>query len=321
MFTKLLVPLDRSRLAEQAIEQAAVIARASRAEIDLVLVHQPFPFAKLGDTPWNPDVWKEEQRYVESIARELSSSVGVTHAVLKGETIEMICRRIEDVQADLVVMTSHGRTGFSRAWLGSVADAVLRYSTVPVLMLRPAEGDARWAPPRLFERILVPVDDSSLSATVLPAVAALAKCGSAHVTMLRVAEPPLMTARIPGIPYTYVPQPIDESTMTRLAEEARVQLSKVARQFYNDTGVEAETHVVVDSAIASTIVDFARANAIDLIAMSTHGRGLSRLLLGSVADKVLRGSGVPMLLFRPFDVQMNVQTIKTLAETPAFTPA
>ena len=130
-----------------------------------------------------------------------------------------------------------------------------------------------------------------------------------------------MTARIPGIPYTYVPQPIDESSITRLAEEARAQLSKVAKRFHDETGIEPETHVVVESAIASAIVDFARANKIDLIAMSTHGRGLSRLLLGSVADKVLRGSGVPMLLFRPFDVQMDVQTLRTLAEAPAFTPA
>lgn len=321
MFTKLLVPLDRSPLAEQATGQAAVIARAARAEIDLVLVHQPFPFARASNAPWNPEVWNEERRYVESVARELSSSVGVTHAVLKGETIEMICQRIEDVQADLVVMTTHGRTGFSRAWLGSVADAVLRYSTVPVLMLRPSEGDARWAPAHLFKRILVPVDDSSLSAMVLPAVAALARCGDARVSMVRVVQPPLMTSRIPGIPYTYVPQLVDDATTKRLAEAAREQLLAVARRFHAETGVEAETHVVVEAAIASAIVDFARANDNDLIAMSTHGRGLSRLLLGSVADKVLRGGGLPMLLFRPFDVQMNVQTLRTLAEAPAFTPA
>src|SRR5512132_1853966 len=142
MFKKLLVPLDRSPLAEQAIGQAAAIARASQADIDLALVHQPFPFNGFADAPWSADAWAEEQHYLESIAAELSSgsSVPVTYAALKGEPVEMICQRIRDVHADLVVMTSHGRTGLSRSWLGSIADGVLRHSTVPVLMLRAIEG-------------------------------------------------------------------------------------------------------------------------------------------------------------------------------------
>ena len=113
MFRKLLIPLDRSPLAEQAIGQAAAIARAAHAAIDVVLVHQPAAFAGFNDAPWNDDESKYEQKYVEAVAAELSSGAGVpvTHGVVGGEAVDMICKRAWDVDADLIVMTSHGRTG------------------------------------------------------------------------------------------------------------------------------------------------------------------------------------------------------------------
>ena len=141
MFRKLLVPLDRSSLAEEAIGQAASVARESGASIDLVLVHEPFPVRRFADLPWEGDS-SAEQKYLESIAAELGSGAHVTAtcAVLRGAPGDMIGRRARDIGADLIVMTSHGRTGFSRTWLGSVADAVMRKSAIPVLMLRPEQG-------------------------------------------------------------------------------------------------------------------------------------------------------------------------------------
>src|SRR5665213_519734 len=192
MFKKLLIPLDRSSLAEQAIGQAVAIVRASKAQMDLVLVHQPVPFDGVTDGPWNSELWDEEILYLESIEAEVASgsSVPVTHAILRGEPIDMICRRVGDVHADLVVMTSHGRTGLSRAWMGSVADGVLRHSTVPVLMLRPIEGKTQQrAAHHLFKRILVPVDGSSRSTEVFDAATSLAKCSGARISLFRVVQP------------------------------------------------------------------------------------------------------------------------------------
>src|SRR5437899_8764831 len=141
MFSKVLVPLDRSPLAEQALGQAAAIARAAHAEIDVVLVHEPLQFTGYRNGTLNDDMIKAEEAYLESVATELSSSasVPVTHAVVSGSPVDMICARARETGANLIVMTSHGRTGLSRAWLGSVADAVVRRSAVPVLMLRPID--------------------------------------------------------------------------------------------------------------------------------------------------------------------------------------
>jgi len=326
MFTKLLVPLDRSPLAEQAIGQAAAIARASQAEIDLVLVHQPLPFAGFADAPWSADEWTDEHRYLESIVEDLLSgaSVQATHAVLRGATVEMICQRAWDIDADLIVMTSHGRTGLSRAWLGSVADGVLRQSAIPVLVLRPIETKKdRLAAHHLFNRVLVPLDGSVLAADILTPAFALARCSGAHVTLVRVVQPvPMMTLDV-GIPYAYPPSIQDSGATDRLVEEAKQQLEDVAHRLAGQGTVTVDAQVVVASHVAQGIIDFAREHGTDVIAMSTHGHGATRFFMGSVADKVLRGGGLPMLLHRPIDIIENPKEVKAaeLSESPTLSPA
>lgn len=302
MFSKLLIPLDRSSLAEQALGPAAAIARASNALMDLVLVHQPLPFAGFEDAPWNAPLLADEQRYVESIAQELATgaAVGPTHTVLRGEPVESICQRARETDADLIVMTSHGRTGLSRAWLGSVADGVMRRSTIPVLMLRPTgEKRERLAGRQLFKRILVPLDGSALASEMLATAADLARCSNARLMLLRVVQPvPLITPTV-DLPYAY-PTPIQDDVATeRLVDEAKRDLASAEQMLTHDGLSEIDAYVVVGAHVAQAIIDFAHGHSVDVIALSTHGRGASRLIVGSVADKVLRASGLPMLVRRP----------------------
>src|SRR5689334_17153882 len=122
MFTRILIPLDGSTLAEQAIPTAVSLARAAHAPIEVLTVR---------------DAWTDP-RYVESIAAEINigGPVRATSAIVEGSPAEAICLWTRQIGADLIVMTSHGRTGLSRLWLGSVADHVVRASTIPVLVLR-----------------------------------------------------------------------------------------------------------------------------------------------------------------------------------------
>ncbi len=320
MFTKLLVPLDRSPLAEQAIGQAAAIARASQADVDLVLVHQPLTFGGFADAPWNAQQWNDEHKYLESIVEELvsGSSVSTTHAVLRGETVEMICQRAWDVDADLIVMTSHGRTGLSRAWLGSVADGVLKRSSIPILVLRPVETKTdRRAAHHLFNNVLVPLDGSALSMDILACAFSLARCSGARVTLVRVVQPMPAVTLDAGIPYAFPPAAQDSGATDRLVAEAKEQLGEVAHHHAGHGAVTVDAHVVLAGHVAQGIIDFARGHETDVIAMSTHGRGSSRFLMGSVADKVLRGSGLPMLLHRPIDVIENVEPLEVGASDAA----
>ena len=305
MFERLLVPLDGSSLAEQALGLAAAIARAARAEVDLVLVHRPLPFAGYDDAPWNAEQVMSEDKYLETTAAELVSgaSVPVTRAVLHGDATEMICARAHDVDADLVVMTSHGRTGFSRAWIGSVADGVLRRSAIPVLVLRPtARKPVRDATRRLFRHVLVPLDGSMFATDILEPAASLARCGRGRITLLRVVPPiPLMVVD-GNMPFAY-PAPIQDDVATaRMVSDVTQELAAVARRFGETESVPVEVDVVVAEHVAAAILDFARAHAVDALALSTHGRGASRLIVGSVADKILRGTGLPVMFYRPASV-------------------
>jgi nucleotide-binding universal stress UspA family protein len=281
MFNKLLVPLDRSALAEQAIPRAASIARACHAAIDLVLVHEPFPPPGQPESPFSGEAWFNEEKYLDGIAKELIAGAGldVTSAMLRGLPADMIRERAKQSAADLIVMTSHGRTGFSRAWLGSVADGVVRHSSVPVLIVRPVERvEATRAVPAPFKRILVPLDGSSRSADILPTATMLARTSSAALTLLTVLE---------------------EGTPAGTVTEALLDLQQTALRLFESESVAANADVMLSNRAADTIIAFARALEADVVAMSTHGRGASRLLLGSVADKVLRGSHSAVLLHHP----------------------
>ena len=321
MFRQILVPLDRSALAEQALGRAASIARAAQATLDVVLVHEPLPFAAYSDIPWHAEQWSDEQRYLDTIVQELVSgaAVSVSHNVLRGSAVEMICQRAREIAADLIVMTSHGRTGLNRLWLGSVADAVIRRSGIPVLALRPIENKTRRDATKPFSKILVPLDGSSLSADALASATSLAQCSSAGLVLLRVVQPVPFVGVDAGLPYAHAAPVPDPVATEGLAKEARREMAEAARRLHIETGLEVESFVVVEPRVAQGIIDFARSHDVDAIAMSTHGRGASRLLLGSVADKVLRASGLPMLLHRPVAVAATEPMHSVVEQSPWLT--
>jgi nucleotide-binding universal stress UspA family protein len=301
VFTKLLVPLDGSALAEQALGQAAAIARASGASIDLVSVHEQIAHDGYGEAQVDHRRWNDEHRYLETIAAELASGGGirVTHSMMGGDPQEMICRRAADVDADLIVITSHGRTGFSRTWFGSVADGLVRHAPTSLLILRPIAGDARRAAAHhLFKKVLVPLDGSMLAGEILSTVSNLARCGNASISLLGVVQPLLASAFEPAslLPYSFLLR--DGTAIAHLVEDATNDLQAVADRLHAEGTTPVDSHVVVTQNVAHGVIEFARSHDVDLIAMSTHGRGTSRYFVGSVADKVLRASGLPMLLRR-----------------------
>jgi len=299
MFKRLLVPLDRSPLAEQAIGRAAAIARAAHASIDLVIVHSPAPIDGYDEAPWNASAWCDEHAYVESVANELASgtSLVVTHGVLTGDPVEMICQRAEDVDADLIVMSSHSRRGLARFWLGSITDGVVRHTSLPVLVLHPEDTRTRRdAAHHLPKHILVPVDKALGSTAIFPAATALARCGNARISLLRVLEAAPVIAVPAGIPVASAPPLADEPQTERRMIDAKEQLDALAFALREESALEVDTHVATDAGVASTILEFAKTNGIDAIAMSTHARGASRFVLGSVADAVLRRGGLPTLV-------------------------
>ena len=317
MFRTLLVPLDGSALAEQSLGQAAAIARATGAAIEVVTVHQPPAHDGYGDPPRDERLWNDEHRYLETVALELAAggSIRVSHSILSGDPEEMIARRAADIEADLIVITSHGRTGFSRTWFGSVADGLVRRGPAPVLILRPIDGDARrTAAHTLFNHVLIPLDGSALATEILPSAIELARCSNARITVLGVVQPIPSSAYDPVslAPYSILLH--DDSVTKLLVENATKDLKDISTRLAEKGVASAGAHVVVAENVARGIVEFARSHDVDLIAISTHGRGTSRYFVGSVADKVLRASGLPILLRRSAPA-LTAAGSKTLADS------
>jgi nucleotide-binding universal stress UspA family protein len=185
-------------------------------------------------------------------------------------------RHAEAIDARLVVMATHGRGGLERAWLGSVADDLVRRSPIPLLLLRPG-ADAATSAVRV-RRILVPLDGSVLAETILEPALDLARLDPEAQLVLLTVIPP----ESPGF-----------------GPATRAWLDGVAHRIHA-TGVRVRTRVESGAPVARAILEVALQEETDLLALATHGRsGLLRLALGSVADHLLRRSHVPILLQRP----------------------
>jgi nucleotide-binding universal stress UspA family protein len=278
MFRTILVPLDGSPFAEQALPWALSIARRARASLELVQAH--IVYALKDPTcawlPYDPaadaECKRQEQLYLDSTAGRLAA-VSTRTALVLDLPADSIVARITLGQADLVVMTTHARGPLGRVFLGSVADEVVRRAGVPVLLVRPRDPAPGLLSDPTFQDVLVPLDGSALAEQALGPALELVRLMAGRCTLLRLEPDTVQT------------------------EEARAYLERVAGPLRAE-GVAVETCVGVSRHPAEAIC--AQAQGSDLIALATHGRGgLRRLLLGSVAEAVLRHACGPVLVYRP----------------------
>ena len=296
-FQSILVPLDGSRLAEQAIPIALAIAERARSKVKLVLVHHPL-LMEPGPayTKLELAMQKADREYLRSVAARLRERLGraLSSAVLQGPIAPTLARYIRELSTDLVVMTTHGRGGLRRAWLGSVADQLIRTSEVPILVVRPRDGKAAESPVDLAE-MLVPLDGSPLAETVLEPAAALARLWDGEVSLVQVVRPIVLDSD-PVLPF---PIGYSDQATTMRRESAQDYIRDVAERL-RESGVKASGVAVIGAGIADTLLNLARPERVGLVAVATHGRGgLRRLALGSVADKLVRAAEVPVLVVRP----------------------
>jgi nucleotide-binding universal stress UspA family protein len=296
-FRSILVPLDGSPLAEQALPIAVAIAERARSKIKLVLVHPPLLLMEPGPayTKLELAMQKADREYLRSLVGRLRERLGraLSSAVLQGPVALTLARYVRELGTDLLVMTTHGRGGMQRAWLGSVADQLIRTSEVPILVVRPREGG-----PESFvglTEVFVPLDGSPLAEAVLEPAAALARLWDAEISLVQVVRPVVLTSD-PPLPF---PTGYSDQVTAIRRESAQDYIRDVAERL-RESGVKASGVAVIGGGTADTLLDLARPERVSLLAVATHGRGgLRRLVLGSVADKLVRAAEVPVLVVRP----------------------
>ena len=295
MFKKIVVPLDGSLLAEQALSFLPRFVSPLQTHIDLVCVVQPWVYA-LGMSEATPisvindlhENWKAYLHQQEIFLQGLGYTVQ-SH-VLEGDIAAEILALAANKNADLIVMSTHGRSGLRRLALGSVAERVLHNATIPLLLVR--EGAALHTT-NPIEHLLVPLDGSSFAERSIPLAVELSTQTGATLTMLRVVQD--LDAQNKQIIFK----------SEEAAEEAVTQWKLLATRYLDELakGIKAEgvkvSSMVLSGDPENLIGTIAETLPADLIVMSTHGRsGVSRWVYGSVANKVLRTASCPVLLVR-----------------------
>jgi len=302
MYRSIMVPLDGSPFSEQALPVAIALAKRCAARLHLVHVRTGSrPVRGRAGVRCDP-----ERDYLDAIAArtsdELSDSVsfalladtiaGVSYSNPPRRAIADVLRSyVREHGIELVVMTTHGRGGLSRAWLGSVADSFIRQSSVPVLLIRPEEKDRARVRRTAARHILIPLDGSEAAERVIEEAIKFGKPTDARYSLLRVVTPVSVIADF-GPPSAL----FDDPTLSDRRREAVEYVSRLAERL-SDEGHDVAGAVVIAPSAASAITEYAEAHDTDLIAIGTRGLGgPQRLLLGSVADKVVRTSKQPILV-------------------------
>lgn len=299
MYTNLLVPFDGSPFSARALPIAAAIARQSGATVHLVVVHDPssyIPFVAgevavpVYDSELVHERRAEDQRALdEQVASLKVQGIAVSSRLLEGTTIEALVEYAQEIGADLTVMTTHGRGGFERLRLGSVASAYLVRATNPVLLVRGGGTDA--APVIPSGTLLCPLDGSAFSETMIPHARAFAEALGMQMSLFAVSVPHAMPMAPMGTELLADPGALEAESQGRTEYLTRMLAQCPAG---------STTHATTDLSVGRAILDEAARTNAGAIAMASHGRGgFVRLVLGSVADEVVRHSELPVLVYRP----------------------
>lgn len=303
MSQPIVVPLDGSVFAEHALPQAVSLARRAGCPVSLVMVVTTTIAPRFAEhmteaeTARHEEAVKAAQAYLRDVASRITAEAGlsVTTDVLMGPIADALDGYVKQKHARLLVLTSHGRGAIGRAWLGSVTDGLIRRTPCPILVVRPAE--AKEAPSLTshagFRKVVIPLDGSPAARAILGPVVDLVGTEGVTYTLLRV-----LVAQRP-LPSTYLPHVAEEN---RRIAEARKEAEELLAQRTKEMearGAVATTRIVEHLGAAQGVQEVVEEVGGDLIAMTTEGRGgIGRLLVGSVADKVIRGSSIPVLVTR-----------------------
>ncbi len=300
MLSSFLVSLDESDFDEQILPYASALARSADVALHLAHVHVPHPPPHLmaaqygwegvgmweGVDMWEYDEWdrKKEWGYLDETAKRVAEQLGktVTPALLDGEVPSAVEEYVKTHGVGLVVVGAHRHRGFLGLGPETVEDALLHHTDLPVLIV-PAE--AEFPAEDGIRRILVPLDISEGSQTILEPAVEVAQATGAELILLHV----MPSTSAVGMPLGHMPgrEDIAETYLEGIAERLR------------ERSIVVHSRVVEQTTPVQAILDVIREERVDLIALTTDGHtGLKRALLGSVSESVLKESHTPVLLER-----------------------
>jgi len=286
MFNKILVPLDGSELAERSLVLADGLVRDKDAEIILLRVPVLPGYQAMAEGQPPGEDYREAEAYLKQIQmRTVHPKLTVKTRVIHGDEASVIVDTAVSEKVDLLVMSTHGRSGFGRWMLGSVAERVLRSAPCCMLVARSAQP---------IRKMLITLDGSPLSEQVLAPGLEVARRWGTAVTLLRVrVGPARRDSQKARLKQTGRLNPDLDS---RLSMDAREYLDRLVAA--RGLAGQVET-VVLQGPVAPTIIEYAESENFDLIGMATHGfSAQTRWPYGQITEKVMRGVDASLLIVR-----------------------
>ena len=298
MYTKVVVPLDGSKTAENALPIARSFARALHIPVELLAVIDVAHMARQISADQaatlrtlSQDRARYYEQYLTGVAKNFPGD-SVRHTVLNGAPAEIIIDTAAKDPRTLIAMATHGRSGVDRWLLGSIAEKVIRGASNHVLLVRASETPPPWDMPS-FKTIIVPLDGSSLAEEALPAVQVLANRLQAATILLGVYAGPYG-----GSGDGFFSSRQVEAFIAELRAESLSYLERKTEELKRN-GFDNVSFTAREGLAPDEIIHVAAETPDSLIAMCTHGRsGVQRWVLGSVTEAVVRHSDRPVLVIR-----------------------
>jgi nucleotide-binding universal stress UspA family protein len=299
MYKVIMAPTEGSDSERTAISVAVKLAQRFDADLRLVRV-EAAPLV-VETIPQSPLLITEQTllderlarlRKLEALGTECRSlgDIRVMIALEEGPTGPTLGEYAKKFNVDLIVMSSHARGGVKRITLGSVTDYLIRHTNIPVLVVK-APSFLDLNSQQSLNRIAVPLDGSVLAEQILPQVAQLASRLKSTVSLLRVLTPVTYSQQQimqPGLPWWDIDIAVADACLAR------------AESYLMGQGLKVTKDVVLSDDVATAILDYSARTTADLIAIATSGSGgMSRFVLGTVADEVTRKSQISVLVFHP----------------------
>jgi len=308
MYKKILVPLDGSKRAEAILPHVENLAKHDEANVVFMRVIEPATRSAILNLEQDSEVAFKSQK-IDTIKQYLTDwkdkfqekGLSANILLLRGVAVEAILYAVEVTNADLVAMTSQGRTGLAQVFYGSVASGVLNRVNCPILLVRPETKPSM----ETNKQILVPVDGSIRSEVVIPHVKEIARLYNAKITLVRIVRTGYQTKVFVDLEKDLKDELVSDKLFNKLGQHQEIERVKEARKYLldwqkklQDQGFDVEVTLLYGRPIDSIIEIAEQINA-DLITMTSQGRtGLDQVFYGSVASGILNRSTRPLLLVR-----------------------
>ena len=306
MFDQILVPVDRSLLAEHILPHVIAMAQAYNSEVTLISVLDPAA-GSLPGRPTDPWDWRIQRAEVEAYLNDLSSGLQfsglvVQTIILDGKAPDHVIRHSNSMGTNLIMLSSHGQGGISGWNSSSVVTKIIQQARTSVMVIRSYPTPEPSLTNLRYRRILAPVDGSQRAEYGLHMAAHLAREHGAELLIAHVIKPPVLPRRTPL-------SLLDRTLIEQVIESNRLNAAQYLNALKTSLDCQVDTCLLVGDSVAESLYTLIEQESIDLVVLNAHGLGGSpRWPYGNVAVNFLAYSAVPLLIVQDFARDLLVES-------------